>query len=163
MAKECMKNNQNIYFHARKNAALYDKNLNSREKTAELIGISVSALSDYELGITKVVPPENVDIMAKLYNCPELRTKYCKEQCPLGKHIEVATSISNLEGIALRMVNEFDIDRIRELIKNIVAVAADGVITSDEKLTVKNILVQLDKISLAISEMKLIGEKALNK
>lgn len=47
--------NTNMYFQARKKAATYNERLWSREGAAELLGISVSTLADYELGNTKVV------------------------------------------------------------------------------------------------------------
>lgn len=98
------KENQNVYFRARKQAALYNEKLSSREGAAEMLGISPSTLADYELGITKFVPVDKVVLMADLYNCPELRTGYCKYECPIGKHIPLATSVSGIEGIALRLL-----------------------------------------------------------
>lgn len=56
MGKDCGKQNDNIYFRCRKEAALWDERLCSRESAADLLGVSVSSLADYELGITKVVP-----------------------------------------------------------------------------------------------------------
>lgn len=50
MAKDCMKPNENIYFRCRKEAAKYNDKLNSRESAAEMLGVSVSSLADYELG-----------------------------------------------------------------------------------------------------------------
>lgn len=67
MANGCGKTNENIYFRCRKEAAKYDERLSSREGASELLGISVSSLSDYELGNTKVVPVDKVDLMAALY------------------------------------------------------------------------------------------------
>lgn len=98
------KENQNVYFRARKQAAMYNERLSSREGAAEMLGISPSTLADYELGITKFVPVDKVVLMADLYNCPELRTGYCKYECPIGKHIPLATSVSGIEGIALRLM-----------------------------------------------------------
>ena len=63
-----------MYFQARKKAATYNERLWSREGAAELLGISVSTLADYELGNTKVVPVDKVVLMADLYNAPELIT-----------------------------------------------------------------------------------------
>ena len=54
MGSGCMKDNDNIYFLSRKRAASYNERLFSREGAAELLGISVSTLADYELGNTKV-------------------------------------------------------------------------------------------------------------
>ena len=155
------KENQNVYFRARKEAAEYNERLSSREGAAELLGISPSTLADYELGITKFVPVDKVVLMADLYNRPELRTGYCKYECPIGKHIPLATSVSGIEGIALRLIREFDSDKIKDLEKKLIDIAADGIISEDEKPTLENILGKLDELSLAISELKLAGEKAL--
>lgn len=46
----------NIYCQCRKEAAKYNDKLNSREGAAEVLGMSSSTLSDYELGITKIIP-----------------------------------------------------------------------------------------------------------
>ena len=62
---------------------MYNERLYSREGAAELLGISVSTLADYELGNTKVVPVDKVVLMADLYNAPELKTGYCKYECPI--------------------------------------------------------------------------------
>ena len=48
-----MKSTENIYLECRKKAAEYNEKLNSREAAAELLGVSVSTLANYELGITK--------------------------------------------------------------------------------------------------------------
>lgn len=155
------KENQNVYFRARKEAAEYNERLSSREGAAELLGISPSTLADYELGITKFVPVDKVVLMADLYNRPELRTGYCKFECPIGKHIPLATSVSGIEGIALRLIREFDSDRIKEMQRSLVDIAADGVVSEDEKPVLEEILKRLDELSIAISELKLAGEKAL--
>ena len=112
MGKEPVKENTNVYFQARKKAAMSNDRLYSRENAAELIGISPYTLADYELGNTKVVPVDKVMIMADLYNCPELRTGYCKYECPIGKHIPLATTVSGIEGIALRLIKEFNADEL---------------------------------------------------
>lgn len=83
MGRGSTKGNENVYFVARKRAAMYNERLYSREGAAELLGISVSTLADYELGNTKVVPVDKVVLMADLYNAPELKTGYCKHECPI--------------------------------------------------------------------------------
>lgn len=161
MGKEPVKENTNVYFQARKKAAMSNDRLYSRENAAELIGISPYTLADYELGNTKVVPVDKVMIMADLYNCPELRTGYCKYECPIGKHIPLATTVSGIEGIALRLIKEFNADDIRDIEKDLINIAADGAISEDEKPMMEKIISKLDEMSLAISELKLAGEKAL--
>ena len=68
MGRGSTKGNENVYFVARKRAAMYNERLYSREGAAELLRISVSTLADYELGNTKVVPVDKVVLMAEMYN-----------------------------------------------------------------------------------------------
>lgn len=156
-----MKENNNIYFRARKSAAVYNERLYSRERAAELLGISVSTLADYELGNTKVVPVDKVVLMADLYNCPELKNGYCKHECPIGKSMPLATEVTGIEGVALRLIREFDLDKVKQMEKSLIDIAADGVISDDEKPELERILKRLDELAIVISEMKLVGEKAL--
>lgn len=157
----CTKNNENVYFRARKDAAAYNEKLCSREGAAELLGVSVSTLADYELGITKFIPVDKVVLMAELYNCPELKTGYCKHECPIGKTMPLAIRVGGIEGIALRLLKEFDAEKIKDIKRDVVDVAADGVISDDEKPKLEEILKRLDELSMVISEIKLVGEKVL--
>lgn len=161
MGNDCTKEIQNVYFRARKNAALYNEKLFSREGAAELLGISTSTLADYELGITKFVPVDKVVLMADLYNCPELKTGYCKNECPIGKHIPLATSVSGIEGIALRILKGMDSEEVKNIQKSLIDIASDGIITEEEKPVLKEIIQKLEEMALAISELKLVGEKVL--
>lgn len=73
MEFDCTKEGKNIYFACREKAAKYNDLLNSRERAAELLGISTSTLANHELGVTKNVPPDTVVMMSDLYKTPELR------------------------------------------------------------------------------------------
>lgn len=155
------KENNNVYFKARKKASSYNENLFSRERASEMLGVSVSTLADYELGNTKVVPVDKVVLMADLYNAPELKHLYCKHECPIGKSMPLATKVNGIEGIALRMILEFDPDRLKGMKDSLANIAADGVISDDEKPELERILKNLEDMAVVISEMKLVGEKAL--
>lgn len=109
--------NTNMYFQARKKAAIYNERLWSREGAAELLGISVSTLADYELGNTKVVPVDKVVLMADLYNAPELITGYCMRECPVHGFLPLATEEKSLEGIALRLLQNFNEDSLKNMSK----------------------------------------------
>ena len=161
MGKEPLKENTNVYFQARKRAAMSNDRLFSRENTAELLGISPYTLADYELGNTKVVPVDKVVLMADLYNCPELKAGYCKHECPIGKTMPIATQVKSIEGIALRIIREFDSEKIKDMEQSLVDIAEDGIISEDEKPVLADILKRLDALAEVISEMKLVGEKAL--
>ena len=84
---------ETMYFRCRKEAALHNDRLNSRAGAAEALGISESSLAKHELGITKVVPVDLVALMADLYGCPELKANYCKNECPLGRDLTLATEV----------------------------------------------------------------------
>lgn len=105
MGTDCVKGNDNIYFRCRKEAAKYNDKLNSRESAADLLGVSVSSLADYELGNTKVVPVDKVVLMADLYNAPQLLNSYCATECPIGCRREIVTKIQTLERTTLGLLD----------------------------------------------------------
>lgn len=157
-----MKSNNNVYFLARKDAMRYNERL-TRECAAEMIGVSPYTLADYELGNTKVVPVDKVVLMADLYNCPELKTGYCKHECPIGKEYPVATKRGNIEGAALRLINELNDVGKQQIAEKIMKIAMDGVISADEKPELGAIMKQLEDMTTAISELILIGKKEMRK
>lgn len=163
MGRGPTKSNENVYFIARKKAAMYNERLYSREGAAELLGISVSTLADYELGNTKVVPVDKVVLMADLYNAPELKTGYCKYECPICSYLPVATEAKGLEGIALRLMKRLDCDELNRIKKELVDITEDGIIDETEKPELKKILAFLDEVAESISELKIVGEKFLKK
>lgn len=104
MGRDCSKASGNVYFEARKAAAEYDDRLYSREKAAELLGVSVSTLADYENGNTKFVPVDKVVLMADLYHQSELKTGYCKHECPIGACMPFCTKTSSIAMAALKVL-----------------------------------------------------------
>lgn len=138
MGNDCGKTNENIYFKCRKEAALYDKRLFSRESAADLLGMSVSSLSDYELGITKVVPVDKVVLMADLYNAPQLKTMYCKHDCPIGECLTVATEIKSIECIVLNLLNTLEEGKMTDVKRQLIKIAASGGISEEDIKGVNN-------------------------
>lgn len=162
MGRGSTNGNINVYFQARKKAAMYNERLWSREGAAELLGISVSTLADYELGNTKVVPVDKVVLMADLYNAPELITGYCMRECPVHGFLPLATEEKSLEGIALRLLHSFNEDSLKYIQNSLIEITADGKITKDELPILKKIMERLENIAEVISEMKIAGEKCMN-
>lgn len=66
MEFDCTKEGKNIYFACREKAAKYNDLLNSRERAAELLGISTSTLANHELGVTKNVPPDAEQVYRRI-------------------------------------------------------------------------------------------------
>lgn len=161
MGKEPLKENTNVYFQARKRAAMSNDRLFSRENAAELLGISPYTLADYELGNTKVVPVDKVVLMADLYNAPELITGYCKYQCPIHGFMSLATEEKNLQGIALRLLKGLNDDDMQELKTSMIDILEDGKVSGDELTEFKKLMEHLDRLAEIISELKLAGEKIL--
>lgn len=159
--KSTVLSNENVYYRARKEAAKRDERFASREMAADILGVSLYTLADYENGNTKVVPVDKVVLMADFYHAPELKTQYCKSECPIGKNLPLATEQKGLEGIALRLVSS--LARVEELQKEIIQISEDGKVSPDEEDSLDGILTQLDHLSEVISEMKLFAEKAKTK
>lgn len=153
----------NIYFACRKRAAIYDERLNSREYASERLGVSVSTLANYELGVTKCIPVDMVVMMADLYRAPELKNTYCKNDCPIGRFLPLATQTDTLQGITIRILNSLDDEQIRRIKKDLISIAADGKINDNEKPQLENILQHLDRMSLAVSELRMLAENLIER
>lgn len=161
MGKGPMNENTNVYFQARKKAAIYNERLYSREGASELLGISVSTLADYELGNTKVVPVDKVVLMADLYCAPELITGYCMRECPVHGFLPLATEEKSIQGIALRLLKGFNEDELKAMKVDLIEITEDGIISQEEIPKLKEILKKLESMAEVISEMKIAGEKYL--
>jgi len=159
MEGNCTKCNENIYFACRKAAASYNDKLSSRESAAELLGISPSTLANHELGITKNVPVDTVVMMADLYHAPQLKNLYCKNECPIGKGLPVATEFNSLEGITVRLLNNLDDEEIRNMKKRLLSIAEDGKVDEREKEEFAVIMKNLDALAETISELRMLAEK----
>ncbi len=159
MENGCMNCTVNIYRACREEAAKYNDKLKSRESAAELLGISTSTLSNYELGITKAVPVDIVVLMADLYNCPQLKNLYCKRECPIGMGMPVATEINSLASVTVRLLNDLDDEEIQDMKRQLLRIAADGEIYENEKKEFEIIMENLDSLAKTISELRMFSEK----
>lgn len=158
MGRKPTKAADNPFCIARLEAAKYNERLFSKEGASELLGVSVSTLSDYELGITKVVPPDMVLKMADLYNAPELVNYYCTEICPLGCEITKA-SVEDLDRITVRVVSAFRrLDGTKELLLDI---TEDGIVTDDEKQDMRRVLESLEELEGIAQSLKIWVRKNL--
>lgn len=150
---------ENIYFQYRKRAATHNDKLNSREGAAECLGISESSLAHYELGITKNIPVDVVVMMAELYNAPELKNHYCKAECPIGCCIPVATEEASISQATVHLLESLDPDNLREQKKQVLKISQDGKVSPQEAQRLSEVLESLDKISEALSELRILAEK----
>lgn len=154
-----MNDEENVYKACRKKAAQYNEALNSRERTAEMLGIAPSTLANHELGITKSVPVDTVVMMADLYNAPELRNMYCKNECPIGRTLLLSTEVSGLENLTIRILQNLDDESIRDIKKRLLRIAEDGKITEADQGDFDNIMKKMEGIATVISELRVLAEK----
>lgn len=158
MGRKPTKAADNPFCIARLEAAKYNERLFSKEGASELLGISVSTLSDYELGITKVIPPDMVLKMADLYNAPELENHYCTDVCPLGWD-KPRVDLADLDRISIKALSTFrKLGEAKELLLDI---TEDGVITEDEKEDLNKIIKTLDELNKITQSLKIWAEKNL--
>ncbi len=146
----------NMYCRCRMEAAMYNDRLKSRERAAELLGLSPSTLADYELGLTKVVPVDKVVLMADLYNAPELRNWYCKNVCPLGTDLP-DIEVQELDRIAVKAVAA--LRKLKPIEDKLIDITEDGVIADEEKPVLSEIISTLRKLTSVSQELMLWAEK----
>ena len=162
MGRDAMKACENLCFRCRKEAAKYNDRLNSREGAAELLGVSVSSLADYELGITKVIPVDKVVLMAELYAAPELKAWYCAEECPMGSGLPMPSAeLTSVERTAMQLLKQLRESDVQDVKDTLIDITADGVISEDERVDLARILEYLDGLIKAAGELRLIGAKVL--
>lgn len=158
MEKECMNCGGSIYFQCRKEAAKYNDRLSSREGASEMLNVSVSSLSNYELGLTPV-PTDVVVRMADLYGAPELEACYCKNDCPIGKRQSIATKIRGIEQITCSLLNHADDDLLHGIKKELLNIASDGKVDQGEEEVLKKIVANLSEIADDVMELRMYLKK----
>ena len=147
MGRNPIKENQNPYFRARKQAAEWDARLESRERASELIGIAAYTLADYELGNVKRVPADKVLIMADLYNAPWLLSNYCKNECPICGFLPLATEEKNICSVTVRLLKALREDELENMKNQLLEISQDGKIRDDEVGAVRKISEYLDSMT----------------
>lgn len=156
MNAECMKRGSTMYFEARKAAAKYNEKLSSREGAAEVLAVSPRQLANYELGIAPV-PVDVVVLMADAYNAPDLRNMHCKQECPIGKYLNIATDTEGIQSATLKILD--GVNSVRELTDELIGIAADGVVDEEERKRLAVMMRAMDKLSVAMSELKIAAHK----
>jgi len=149
---------ENPFCKARIEAAEWNEKLYSKEYAAEQLGVSVSTLSDYELGITKCIPPDNILRMSALYNAPEIRNLYCREMCPLGCDTP-KLELEDLDRITVRTLSA--LSRLATSKEELLDIAADGIVSEDERPTLEKVLRNLEDVAQVAQSLKVWAEKNL--
>ncbi len=162
MGRDATKATGNPWYEARKKAAEYDDRLFSREGAAEQLGMSVSAVADAELDLSKCMPVEKAVLMADLYNAPHLLNYYCLHECPIGCRHSISDAVLNIDRVTVKLLKSLRVDQLSEIKDRLLDIAEDGVIAESEKPDLEEILEYLDAVAKTVSELKTIGQMALN-
>lgn len=151
----------NVWYEARIEAAKWNDKLLSRAGAAEALNMSEDAVKDAELGLNKCMPVDKAVLMADLYNKPELRNYYCLHECPIGRTLAISDAAPGLERVTLKLFKSLRVEELENIKDRLLDIAEDGQITDDEKPDLEEILAYLDRLSKTVSELRIIGEKAL--
>lgn len=162
MGRDATKALGNPWYEARKNAAKYDERLLSREGAAEMLGMSVSSVADAELGLTKCMPVDKAVLMADLYKAPHLLNHYCLNECPIGCRHCISEEVFDIDRVTVKLLRNLKVDDLEEMKEKLLDIAEDGEISESEKPDLKEILDYLEKLAKTVSELKIIGDMALN-
>lgn len=140
------KNGMNIYKSARCAAGL------TQERAAECLNLGVRTLADYETGQRRP-SGQTVDQMAELYGAPLLRLQHAREADELGL-IPRRTVPQRFELITIQLYNGLvalaDKHRGRQLLQ----IAADGVIDDTERPLLDEIVCELEGLSAALLALR---------
>lgn len=162
MGRDATKAAGNPWYQARKKAAEYDDRLCSRESAAEQLGMSVSSLADAELGNTKFMPVDKAVLMADRYNAPWLLNHYCLNECPIGCRHSLSDEVVGIDRVTVKLLKSLKTEKLGDVKDTLLDIAADGKITEDERPALQEVLAYLDDLAKTVSELKTIGEMALN-
>lgn len=132
----------NIYQAARKAAGL------TQERAAELLGLSVRSLADYESGLR--LPPNDVaDRMVMVYNSQVLAVQHLRNSTQFARDLLPEVRPMALPEAVLTLIDavyDFADDKLdRELID----IARDGVISPEERERFDRIMDKLQSITAA--------------
>lgn len=158
MSNVTTKTASNIFYQARCRAATYNEQLSSREGAADIMSIDRGRLYRIESGIVHPYP-EEIHLMADLYNAPELKNYFCKNICPLGEDIPRA-EVADLDRITVRTLSE--IRRLWETKDLLLDITEDGVIDESERDDMGKVLHNLEELEQITQSMKLWVKKNLS-
>lgn len=157
MSNIAAKTSANVFYKARYAASSHNEQLSSREGAADIMSIDRGRLYRIESGIANPYP-EEIHLMADLYNAPELRNYFCKTICPLGEDIPKA-EVADLDRITIRTLSA--IRKLGETKELLLDITEDGIIDESEKNDMEKVLQNLEELEQIAQNMKLWIKKNL--
>lgn len=157
MANVTAKTSSNVFYKARCEASKHNEQLSSREGAADYMSIDRGRIYRIESSITNPYPDE-VRLMADLYNAPELENHYCTSMCPLGRDMPKA-DLADLDRISIKALSAFR--KIGETKEILLDITVDGVIDESEKADMQKILENLEELEQIAQSLKIWVKKNL--
>ena len=150
----------NVYKNARLKAAKKKSQFKNVALAFQELGIRREKLLHIEQTDSKKEmedpSPEEVVIMAREYDAPELCNYYCTKQCPIGKGTPTLIH-DNLNEISTRLMTALHF--LQGADDKIYKILEDGIITDDERRDLKQIIETLNKIAYSASSLELWAKK----
>lgn len=153
MGRRSVRENKNIYQQYREEAGL------TREQASELTEfLSDDKIEKIESGKTYARPEEAL-AMAKAYKKPELIRWYCSNECPIGRIYVPEVVSKELPNLVVEILSE--LNTLEKSKERLIDIAADNVITEEEKPDFDRICDQLSNIAESARALQLWIEKKL--
>lgn len=132
----------------------------TQEGAAACLGVSSKTLSNYE-NREAAPPPEIIDKMCQVYQSNRLKEIYCDHVCILAKKRDAEICQKNIfqAGYGLLNIEE----SISEIKTKLFEILSDGIIDSDEKKTLQEMLPEINDIKNTISEIEREVQHVLEK
>ncbi len=157
MSNITVETSSNAFYQARCAASTHNEQLRSREGAADIMSIDRGRLYRIEKGLINPYP-EEVHLMADLYNAPELRNYYCTGICPLGCEMPKA-DVVDLDRITVQALSSFR--RLGTTKEILLDITEDGIITEDEKLDMQKVLDDLEELETVAQNLRIWVKKNL--
>ena len=156
MDRKSTKINKSIYQQCRESCDMTRADV--ADKSENLL--TESRLEKIE-NFSTMARPEDIIIMSKVYNKPEICNYYCTNECQIGKkYVSSIETIHELPQITLELLSS--LNTLNHFKERIIDITADGTITNDEKKDFEKFREHLSEMSQAIETLKLWADKELN-
>ncbi len=157
MSNVAVRTSTNAFYKARCRASAHNEQLSSREGAADIMSIDRGRLYRIESGLTNPYP-EEVHLMADLYNAPELRNLYCRNCCPLGEDVPEVNA-AGIDRITVKALASFR--KIGETKELLLSITEDGIISENEKPEMDKVLKNLEELEIISQNLRVWIKKNL--
>jgi len=151
----------NRWYQARIKASKYNEKLCSREGAAECLHMSVDAVTDAELGLSKVMPVDKAVLMSDLYGDPSLVNYYCLHECPIGRNLPISDEVPDIDRITVSLLTSKrvgEMSRLEDRLLKIAEKAESGELSDEELDALESIVEKLERFSVKVSKLRNVLE-----